>query len=93
MESALESAKVILQYDTSHGLLIHTKNLDELSPLHRAVKNEAGEMVNLLLQKEYKLDLSTLTSSKGQNILQYLCVETGNLLENQGISDTNYYSM
>ncbi len=76
IEGALECARVILQYDKD-GSLINVKNVDELAPLHSAIQNQAVDMVNLLLQKEYKLDLSKHTSSNGQNILQYLCVESG----------------
>lgn len=74
-ESALECSRIILRYDSSSNL-INKKNAEELTPLHKAVKEQAPEMVQLLL-KEYNLDLSLHVNSCGQNILQYLCVETG----------------
>ncbi|XP_021955747.2 transient receptor potential channel pyrexia isoform X2 [Folsomia candida] len=74
--NAIECAKLVLANDYD-GSLINAKNEDDHTPLHRAVKEQAVEMVKLLLKKEHKLKIPQCTSKRGQTILHYLCQESG----------------
>lgn len=76
--NAIECAKLVLANDYD-GSLINAKNEDDHTPLHRAVKEQAVEMVKLLLKKEHKLKIPQCTSKRGQTILHYLCQESGTM--------------
>jgi len=74
-EKALQCAMEILKYDKS-GSFLNSKNGEELTPVHVAVREAAVDMVDLLLRDEYSFNMSGQDSG-GNNLLHFVCFQKG----------------
>jgi len=72
----LKCVQEILKYDKHDGSMVNCKNMDELTPLHMAIKNQAVNVVPFLLKTEYKFNISA-QNKLGQTVLHYICTEPG----------------